>query len=67
LFDNAPLGDFLGARDLLSAQISYGRGSWSLTAYGTNLTNDQYVSAMMSQLRYAGYPRQYGLRFMKTF
>ncbi len=67
LFDNAPLGDFLGARDLLSAQISYGRGSWSLTAYGTNLTNDQYVSAMMSQLRYAGYPRQFGLRFMKTF
>jgi iron complex outermembrane receptor protein len=67
LFDNAALGDFLGARDLLSSQVAYGRGKWTFTAYGTNLTNEHYVSAMMSQLRYAGLPRQYGIRVMRVF
>ena len=45
LFDNAPLGDYLGARKLLSAQATYGVGDWTFTAYGTNLTNEAYVAA----------------------
>lgn len=67
LFDNAALGDFLGARNLVSAQVEYGRGPWTFTAYGTNLTNEQYVSAMISQLRFAGAPRQYGIRITRFF
>ncbi len=67
LFDNPALGDFLGARNLLSAQLAYGRGHWTFTAYGTNLTNQQYVSAMISQLRFAGAPRQYGIRVTRMF
>lgn len=67
VFENAPLGDFLGARDLLSAQVAWGIGAWTVTAYGTNLTNEHYVSNMIAQLRFAGAPRQYGLRVMRTF
>jgi iron complex outermembrane receptor protein len=67
LFDNAALGDFLGARNQLAAQVAYGAGDWTVTAYATNLTNEAYVAAADSGLRWAGYPRQYGLRVMKTF
>ena len=67
LFDNATLGDYLGARNQLSAQAAYARGEWTFTAYGTNLTNEAYVAAADSGLRWAGYPRQYGVRVMKTF
>jgi iron complex outermembrane receptor protein len=67
LFDNAAQGDYLGARKLLSAQAAYAVGDWTFTAYGTNLTNEAYVAAADSGLRWAGYPRQYGVRVMKTF
>jgi iron complex outermembrane receptor protein len=67
LFDNAALGDYLGARNLTSAEVAYGRGEWTFTAYGTNLTNEAYVAAADAGLRWAGYPRQYGIRVMKTF
>jgi iron complex outermembrane receptor protein len=67
LFDNAPLGDYLTARNLLSASVAYARGDWTVTAYGTNLTNDEYVAAADAGLRWAGYPRQYGVRVMKSF
>lgn len=67
LFENAALDDYLGARNLTSAQVAYAFDDWTFTAYGTNLTNEQYVAAMVSQLRYAGYPRQYGLRVMRAF
>lgn len=67
LFNNASLGDFLAARNMLSAQVAYGHGDWTVTAYGTNLKNEHYVAAMISQLRFAGAPRQYGIRVMKTF
>jgi iron complex outermembrane receptor protein len=67
LFENAALGDFLGARNQLSAQAAYARGDWTFTAYGTNLTNEAYVAAADAGLRWAGPPRQYGIRVMKTF
>jgi iron complex outermembrane receptor protein len=67
LFDDAAFGDYLGARNLTSAQVAYGRGDWTFTAYGTNLTNEAYVAAADAGLRWAGYPRQYGIRVMKTF
>jgi iron complex outermembrane receptor protein len=67
LFDNAALGDHLEDRNLLTAQLAFQRGSWTITGYGTNLTDEHYVSAIISGIRFAGAPRQYGIRVAKTF
>jgi len=67
MFDNSALGDHLGARNLLGAQLEYGFGDWSLSLYGTNLTNQQYVVSNNSGGLYAGDPRQFGIRLTKTF
>ncbi|MFA6229249.1 MAG: TonB-dependent receptor [Rhodanobacter sp.] len=62
LFENAALGDRIGSRNLLGAQIDWAHGSWLTTLYGTNLTNQHYIGAINSGLRFAGAPRQYGIR-----
>jgi iron complex outermembrane receptor protein len=67
LFDNQALGDHLQDRNLLSAQLGFQHGDWTLTGYGENLTDDHYVSAIISGLRFAGAPRQYGIRLTKNF
>jgi len=67
LFENTALGDRLGARNLLSAQLAYETGSWTVTGYGANLADQHYVSSIISGLRFAGNPRQYGIRIAKTF
>ena len=67
LFENAAVGDRLSARNLLGAQLSYQTGDWDLTAYGTNLTDQHYISAINSGLRFMGAPRQYGVRLTKAF
>jgi iron complex outermembrane receptor protein len=67
LFEDPALGDRLGERNLLSAQVAYERGDWRLIAYGSNLLDQTYISAVNGGLRYAGAPRQYGLRLSKTF
>ena len=40
---------------------------WTVTAYGTNLTNQHYVGALNSGLDFAGAPRQYGIKLRKLF
>jgi iron complex outermembrane recepter protein len=67
LFEDAALGDRLAARNILGAQLAWTHGDFVVTLYGTNLTNDQYVAALNSGLDFAGAPRQYGIRLMKTF
>jgi iron complex outermembrane receptor protein len=67
LFDNASLGDRLGVRDLLGAQLAWTVGGYLVTAYGENLLDKQYVTAVDSGGLYAGPPRQYGIRVMKVF
>jgi len=67
LFEDAATGDRLPARDIVNAQVSLGHNGWLLTAYATNLTNDEYVAAVSYPLRYAGPPRQYGIRLRKDF
>lgn len=67
LFENTAMGDRLRARNLLSAQVAYEQGSWTVTGYGANLADQHYVSSIISGLRFAGNPRQYGLRVQKTF
>ena len=67
IFDNRALGDRLGARTLLGGQLEYQRGSWLITLYGDNLTDEQYVSSNNSGGLYAGPPRQFGIRLTKVF
>jgi iron complex outermembrane receptor protein len=67
LFERPQLGDRLGARKLLNAQLAWQHGSWTVTAYGTNLTNQHYVAALNSGLDFAGAPRQYGIKVQKLF
>jgi iron complex outermembrane recepter protein len=67
LFANPALGDRLEARDVWNAQLAWQHGSLTATLYGTNLADQHYVAALNTGLRMAGFPRQYGLRLMKTF
>ena len=67
LFEGDALGDHLAARNILSGQIAWAHGDLVATLYATNLTNEKYVGALNSGLRYAGPPRQFGVRLMKVF
>ena len=67
LFENASLGDHLSGRDISGAQIAYQHEHWIATLYGSNLSDQHYVAALNSGLRFAGNPRQYGLRVFLGF
>jgi iron complex outermembrane receptor protein len=67
LFENRALGDHLGSRNLIGAQVDWANGDFLATLYSTNLGNEHYIAAMGSGLRYAGSPRQYGLRITEFF
>ena len=67
LFDNPTFGDRLGSRDILGAQLDWTHDMYDVTLYGTNLTNLHYEAALNSGLRFAGFPRQYGIRLTKLF
>jgi iron complex outermembrane receptor protein len=61
----------LEARDLVNAQLTFGpnSGRWSAVAWGTNITDEQYVSGIQNNgtLYYAAPPIQYGLRVKINF
>jgi iron complex outermembrane receptor protein len=67
LFENATFGDHLAGRDILGGQLAWAHGSFVTTLYGTDLTNQHYVGALNSGLRFAGDPRQYGIRVLTAF
>ena len=67
LFDNPAFGDRLSPRNIVNAQLALTHGDWVVTLYSTNLTNQQYVAALNSNMYVAGPPRQYGIRIMKAF
>jgi iron complex outermembrane receptor protein len=67
IFENTELGDHLSQRNLLGAQLEWAHNDWLVTLYGTNLTDQHYAGAILWPLRFAGPPRQYGIRIMKTF
>jgi iron complex outermembrane receptor protein len=67
LFQNPARGDRLEDRNILNAQLGYNRGSLTVTAYATNLTNQHYAAALNSGLYFAGAPRQYGIKVLKAF
>ena len=67
IFNNAALGDRLVDRNIVNASIRLTTGAWTLAAYSTTLTDQTYIAAINSGLRYAGPPRQYGVNLTKTF
>lgn len=67
LFQNEARGDRVEARNILNAQLAWRRGGLVTTLYGTNLTDQHYVGAINSGLRFAGPPRQFGVRLLKAF
>jgi len=71
LFQNVISGDRLSARNILGGQLTYQSGKSTVTIYGTNLTNQQYVAAhwlaSSGNLDFAGPPRQFGVRLAQTF
>jgi iron complex outermembrane recepter protein len=67
LFENTSLGDHLAGRSISGAQLAWQHDHYITTLYGTNLSDQHYVGALNSGLRFAGPPRQYGLRFMMGF
>jgi len=67
LFEDTATGDRLPARNIVNAQVNLEHDGWLLTAYSTNLSNQEYVAAVSYPLRYAGPPRQYGIRLRKSF
>ena len=67
LFENASLGDRLGDRNILNAQLAWQHGSYTITGYATNLTDQHYAGALNSGLYFAGPPRQYGVKLLKIF
>ncbi len=66
VFQDATL-DTLDSRFLVNAQVSLIKNSWVATLYATNLFDEEYVAAKLTGLRVAGLPRQYGIRFFKSF
>jgi iron complex outermembrane recepter protein len=67
LFENAARGDLVEARDILGGQVAWRHGSLITTLYGANLTDQHYVAAVNSGLRFVGPPRQFGVRLTKVF
>jgi iron complex outermembrane receptor protein len=67
LFQNEAQGDRIGARNITNAQLAWLHKKFLWTLYGSNLTNQHYVASINSGLRFAGAPRQYGLRFSTWF
>jgi iron complex outermembrane receptor protein len=67
LFQNEALGDRIGSRNISNAQIAWLHKGYLWTLFGTNLTDQHYVAAINSGLRFAGSPRQFGIRLSKWF
>lgn len=67
LFANPAFGDQLEARNIWNGQLEWRHDQLTATLYGTNLADQEYVAAIRAGLRYAGAPRQYGIRVMRTF
>jgi len=59
--------NLFGARNQVNASIDYSYQQRTLQAYGTNINNQVYIIGVNGQNVNYGPPRQYGLRFTRTF
>lgn len=67
LFQNEARGDRIKARDIVNAQLAWNYNDFNVTLWGTNITDQHYVAAINSGLRFAGMPRQFGVRVTRAF
>jgi iron complex outermembrane receptor protein len=67
LFQNEARGDRVEKRDILNAQIAWRHDKVVTTLWGSNLTDRHYMAALNSGLRFAGPPRQFGVRVATYF
>ena len=63
----AALGIFLPLYVGFLVYAYWGPNREKLQAYATNLGDLEYVASVKAGLRYAGAPRQYGLRLTRSF
>ncbi|WP_129791250.1 TonB-dependent receptor [Sphingosinicella sp. CPCC 101087] len=63
----SPVTDRIEGRHLLSALLTYRRDRWRVELFGTNLTNERYVSGQFGSNEFYGAPREYGVRLGLTF
>ena len=62
-----PVTDYLAARGLWNASLTYQRGDWRVQGYGTNLSDKLYVTGQSGTNQFYGNPRQYGVRVSRSF
>jgi iron complex outermembrane receptor protein len=67
LFENEARGDRVEDRGILNAQFAWRHDKFFTTLWATNLTDQHYKAALNSGLRFAGPPRQFGIRFATSF
>lgn len=67
LFQNPARGDYVEERNIFNGQLAWRHGDFVTTLWGTNLTDQHYMGALNSGLRFAGPPRQYGIRVFRAF
>jgi iron complex outermembrane recepter protein len=67
LFEDEARGDRVEERNILNAQFVWRHGKFATTLWGSNLTDQHYMAALNSGLRFAGPPRQFGIRVGTTF
>jgi iron complex outermembrane receptor protein len=66
-FQNTARGDHIEERDIFNAQLAWTHGDIVATLWATNLSDQHYVAAINSGLRFAGPPQQFGIRLMRSF
>jgi iron complex outermembrane receptor protein len=66
LFENSPYY-YMGPRHVFDAFLSYQIGQLNVQAYGTNLTNEVYVSGQNASNVFYGAPRQIGISIRRDF
>lgn len=62
-----PVTDRLAPRGLVSALVTYEYDKWNFQAYGTNLTDKDYVSGQLNTSEFYGSPRELGVRMTYSF
>lgn len=66
-FQNEARGDRVEERNIVNAQLAWTHGPFVTTVWATNLTDQHYMGALNSGLRFAGPPRQFGVRVFRAF
>lgn len=67
LFQNPARGDRVEERNIVNAQLAWTHGDFVTTLWATNLTDQHYMAALNSGMRFAGPPRQFGVRVFRAF